>query len=57
MIEYIILAFVIAISGYQAFQHGIREGAERTLRKLSEEGIIFVKAGGNILPNKFYTKD
>jgi hypothetical protein len=57
MIEYIILAFIIAISGYQAFQHGIREGAERTLRKLSEEGIIFVKAGGNILPNKFYTKD
>jgi len=57
MIEYIILALIVMISGYQSFQYGIREGAERTLRKLTDEGIIFVKAGGNILPNKFYTKD
>tara|TARA_Y100000385_G_C12799401_1_gene511154 strand:- start:427 stop:600 length:174 start_codon:yes stop_codon:yes gene_type:complete len=57
MIEYVILALIVMISGYQSFQYGIREGAERTLRKLTDEGIIFVKAGGNILPNKFYTKD
>jgi hypothetical protein len=54
--EYIILACIISVATYQAFQIGIREGAERTIRKLHEEKIISVARGGEISPNPFYKK-
>jgi hypothetical protein len=50
--EYVILAVVITIASYQSFQIGVREGAERTIRKLHEEKIIIVKKDGEISPNK-----
>ena len=52
--EYVILGCIISIAAYQAFQIGIREGAERTIRKLHEEKIIIVKKDGDISPNKLY---
>ena len=55
--EYLILAVVIAVAAYQAVQIGIREGAERTIRKLHEKKIISVDRGGEISPNMFYKKD
>jgi hypothetical protein len=55
--EYFILGCIISIAAYQAFQIGIREGAERTIRKLHEEKIISVDRGGEISPNMFYKKD
>ena len=55
--EYLILAVVIAVAAYQSFQIGVREGAERTIRKLHEEKIISVARGGEISPNMFYKKD
>jgi hypothetical protein len=54
--EYLILSVVIAVAAYQSFQIGIREGAERTIRKLHEEKIISVARGGEISPNMFYKK-
>lgn len=54
---YAITFICILGAGYQAFQIGIREGAERTIRKLHEKKIINVDRGGEISPNLFYTKD
>jgi hypothetical protein len=53
---YIIILICILGAGYQAFQIGIREGAERTIRKLHEKKIISVDKGGEISPNPFYKK-
>ena len=52
--EYLILAVVISVAAYQSWQLGVREGAERTIRKLHEEKIIIVKKDGDISPNKLY---
>lgn len=52
--EYLFLAVMISVAAYQSFQIGIREGAERTIRKLHEEKIIIVKKDGDISPNKLY---
>ena len=46
------MAVVITIASYQSFQIGVREGAERTIRKLHEEKIINIKKDGEISPNK-----
>lgn len=56
MEAYIIILICILGAGYQAFQIGIREGAERTIRKLHEKKIISVDKGGEISPNPFYKK-
>ena len=52
--EYLILAVVITTASYQSFQIGVREGAERTIKKLHEEKIISVAVNGDIKPNPFY---
>lgn len=54
--EYFIVLLCVLGAGYQAFQIGIREGAERTIRKLHEQKIISVAKGGEISPNPFYKK-
>jgi hypothetical protein len=54
--DYLIVFLCVLGAGYQAFQIGIREGAERTIRKLHEKKIISVNRGGEISPNPFYNK-
>lgn len=54
--DYLIVFLCVLGAGYQAFQIGIREGAERTIRKLHEKKIISVDRGGEISPNPFYKK-
>ena len=54
--DYLIVVLCVLGTGYQAFQIGIREGAERTIRKLHEKKIISVNRGGKISPNPFYKK-
>jgi len=53
-VEYLLLAIIIAACGYRSFQIGVREGAERTIKKLHEEKIISVHTNGDIKPNPFY---
>ena len=52
--EYFILCVVISLCGYYSFNIGIREGAERTLKKLHQEKIISVAPDGDIKPKPFY---
>ena len=54
--DYLIVVLCVLGAGYQAFRIGIREGAERTIRKLHEKKIISVNRGGEISPNPFYKK-
>jgi hypothetical protein len=52
--EYIIFFIMIGACAYQSFQIGIKEGCERTVRKLMNERIISIKLNGDIVPNKFF---
>jgi len=52
--EYFLLSVVVILSGYQSWKLGIREGAERTVKKLHQEKIISVALNGDIKPNPFY---
>jgi hypothetical protein len=52
--EYFILGCIISIAAYQAFQIGIREGAERAVKHLHTAKIISYDNKGNIVPNKFF---
>ena len=52
--EYIIFFIMIGACAYQSFQIGIKEGAERTVRKLCDEKIISIKINGEITQNKFF---
>ena len=52
--EYFLLSVVVVLSGYQSWKLGIREGAERTVKKLHQEKIISVAINGDIKPNPFY---
>ena len=52
--EYIIFFIMIGVCAYQSFQIGIKEGCERTVRKLMDERIISIKLNGDIVPNKFF---
>ena len=54
MLEYIIIVICLIGCGYNAFQLGLRSGAERTLTKLREERIITFDKFGTIKPNPFY---
>ena len=52
--EYLIFAVAISLCAYQSWQLGVREGAERTVKKLHQEKIIAIKRKGDIYPNPFY---
>lgn len=52
--EYLIFAAIISLCAYQSWQLGVREGAERTVKKLHQEKIISVAVNGDIKPNPFY---
>ena len=52
--EYFLIAICVSLCGYYSFHIGVREGAERTIKKLHEEKIISVHPNGNIKPNPFY---
>ncbi len=52
--EYIIFFIMIGVCAYQSWQLGIREGAERAVKKLHEEKIISIRTNGAIVPNPFY---
>ena len=52
--EYFLVAICISLCAYQSWQFGIREGAERTIKKLHEEKIISIRTNGNIVPSPFY---
>lgn len=54
MIEWIVFGICIIGCGYQSFQIGIKEGCERTVKKLAQEKIITFKVNGDIVPNKFF---
>ena len=54
MLEYIIIFICLIGCGYNAYQIGIRTGAEKTLTKLREERIITFDKFGTIKPNPFY---
>jgi len=54
MIEFLIFFVCLAGCSYQAFQGGVREGAERTIDKLHTARIISFDTKGNIIPNKFF---
>ena len=52
--EYLFLCVVISLCAWQSWQLGIREGAERTVKKLHQEKIIAIKKNGDKYPNPFY---
>ena len=52
--EYFLVACCVSLCAYQSWQLGIREGTERTIKKLHEEKIISIRTNGNIVPNPFY---
>lgn len=52
--EYLFFAGIISLCAYQSWQLGVREGAERTVKKLHQEKIIAIKRNGDIYPNPFY---
>lgn len=54
MIEFIVFLVCLAGCAWQSFQIGIKEGAERAVKKLMEERIISIKLNGDIVPNKFF---
>jgi len=54
MIEFIVFGFCVVGAGYQAFNIGIREGAERALARLRDDKIITFDRNGHIRPNPFY---
>lgn len=54
--EYFLVAVCVIACGYQSFQIGVREGAERCIKKLHEEKIISVNTNGDIKPNPFYVE-
>ena len=55
--EFVVLAIIVAACGYRSFQIGVREGAERCVKKLHEEKIISIKTNGDIIPNPFYIEN
>ena len=55
MIEFIVFLICLAGCAWQSFQIGIKEGCERTVKKLAQEKIITFKLNGDIVPNKFFT--
>ncbi len=54
MIEFFVFGICVIGAGYQAYQIGIREGAEKALTTLQREKIIAFDRYGNIKPNPFY---
>jgi hypothetical protein len=52
--EYLLVGICISLCAYQSWQLGIREGAERAVKKLHEEKIISIRTNGAIVPNPFY---
>ena len=55
--EYFLLCIIISLCGYYSWNMGVREGCERTLKKLHEEKIISVRPNGDIKPNLFWVED
>tara|TARA_A100001011_G_C14011477_1_gene715612 strand:+ start:228 stop:410 length:183 start_codon:yes stop_codon:yes gene_type:complete len=56
-VEYLIFAVAISLCAYQSWQLGVREGAERTVKRLHQEKIISIKPNGDISPNLFWVED
>ena len=52
--EYILFCVIISLCAWHSWKLGIREGAERTVKKLHQEKIISVALNGDIKPNPFY---
>ena len=52
--EYFLLFCVISLCAWHSWKLGIREGCERTVKKLHQEKIISVAPDGDIKPNPFY---
>jgi len=52
--EYFLVACCVSLCGYQSWKLGVREGAERTIKKLHEEKIISIKTNGEVVPNPFF---
>tara|TARA_B100001057_G_scaffold338280_1_gene339054 strand:+ start:192 stop:374 length:183 start_codon:yes stop_codon:yes gene_type:complete len=55
--EYFLICIVVALCGWQSWQLGIREGAERAVKRLHQEKIISIKPNGDISPNLFWVED
>ena len=52
--EFFIFCVIILICSYQSYRLGMKEGAEKTVKKLHQEKIISVAPDGDIKPNPFY---